>query len=406
MWRAITARAACSLLVATAACAGSGAAESTDGPEKAATPAATGSAAAAGTGSTVAAADDQALQKQFPPQDHLNKIVAAYTVANEYPEVLTGLPCYCPCELYGHGGVIDCHRSQHAAMCNVCMDEAIEAGTLYEVQVERGAADISAVQASVKGRYRQALIAQTAQQMPGANTAPGQAYLMVCSDCHQPPSPAMHAAIDWDASLARMEQYGRQRNTPHTAQQWDLAASFVKSTAGRFPDSTITEVRQGLQGTVEYLKETEGDAAYYPSVRDRVLDIAWAERMVAAYDAARELPVELLAQTTTSCKACLDAGHTSLLECLNSGHAITCETAVDEVHTLAAEHQQYRLAPARQRARVRTRRASCACVPTPTRKAGSEVPQAPRGRGRAVGIEKNRTPKGKRNEVIARPRAC
>ena len=51
-------------------------------------------------------------QKQFPPQDHLNKIVASYNVANEYPELLTELPCYCPCELYGHGGVIDCHRSQ------------------------------------------------------------------------------------------------------------------------------------------------------------------------------------------------------------------------------------------------------------------------------------------------------
>ena len=340
MWRAIVVWAACSLLVVTTACAGSDAAVGTDGPERAATPAATESAAADETSRTVAAAADRALQKQFPPRDHLDKIVAAYTVANEYPEVLTGLPCYCPCELYGHGGVIDCHRSQHAAMCNVCMDEAIEAGRLYEAQVERGAVDISAVMASVKGRYRQALIAQTAQQMPGANTAPGQAYLMVCSDCHQPPSPAMHAAVDWDTSLARMEQYGRQRNAVHTAQQWDLAANFVKSTAGRFPISTITEVRQGLQSTVEYLKETEGDAAYYPSVRDRVLDVAWAERMVAAYDAASELPVELLAETTTSCKACLDAGHESLLECLNSGHAITCETAVEEVHTLAAAYRQ------------------------------------------------------------------
>ena len=337
---AIIARAACSLLVVTAACAGSDAAESTDGPEKTDAPAATESAAAAETGSTVAAVADYVLQKQFPAEDHLNKIVAAYTFANEYPEVLTGLPCYCPCELYGHGGVIDCHRSQHAAMCNVCMDEAIEAGRLYEAQVERGAVDIAAVQASVKGRYRQALIAQTAQQMPGTNTPAGQAYLMVCSDCHQPPSPAMHAAIDWDTSLARMEQYGQQRNAPHTAQQWDLAANFVKSMAGRFPTSTIAEVRQGLQGTVEYLKETEGDAAYYPSVRDRVLDVAWAERMVAAYDAARELPVELLAETPTSCKACLDAGYENLLECLNSGHAITCETAVEEIHKLAAEQQQ------------------------------------------------------------------
>lgn len=279
-----------------------------------------------------------ASQKQFPPSDQLDKIVAAYTVANEHPELLTGLPCYCPCELYGHGGVIDCHRSQHAAMCNVCMDEAIEAGRLYEGQVARGEQpDIAAAQAYVKDRYRRALVQQAAQQLPMTNTPQGQAFLQACSDCHQPPSPAMHTVADWDKSLTRMEQYARGSNAMPDPQIWEAAVGYVKGVAAQVPATNVAQMRQSLQTTVEHLQATEGDAAYYPSVRDDVLDPAWAVRMSAAYDAARELPAELLAATPTACTPCNDAGNTDLLSCLNSWQAITCETAIEEIERLAAE---------------------------------------------------------------------
>lgn len=299
-------------------------------PSAAASPAAAPPAAA--SSSTPAASP--APQKQFPPQDHLDKIVQAYTVANEYPELLTGLPCYCPCELYGHGGVIDCHRSQHAAMCAICMDEAIEAGQLHEAQLQRGVDDMAAVRAQVKNRYRRAIAAQQAQQLPLMNTQSGQAFLQVCSDCHQPPSPAMHASADWDPSLARMEQYARERNAMPPEPLWQQAVAYVKQVSAQVPASTVAEVRQGLAATVDHLKATEGDAAYYPSVRDDVLDPAWAERMAAAYAAARDLPTELLADTPTACEPCIAAGSTSLLACLNSGQAITCETAIEEVEAL------------------------------------------------------------------------
>lgn len=277
-------------------------------------------------------------QKQFPPSDQLDKIVAAYTVANDHPELLTGLPCYCPCELYGHGGVIDCHRSQHAAMCNVCMDEAIEASRLYEGQIARGEQpDIAAAQAYVKDRYRRALVQQAAQQLPMTNTPQGQAFLQACSDCHQPPSPAMHTVADWDKSLARMEQYARGSNAMPDPQIWEAAVGYVKGVAAQVPATNVAQMRQSLQTTVEHLQATEGDAAYYPSVRDDVLDPAWAVRMSAAYDAARELPAELLAATPTACTPCNDAGNTDLLSCLNSWQAITCETAIEEVEKLAAE---------------------------------------------------------------------
>lgn len=277
-------------------------------------------------------------QKQFPPRDHLNKIVAAYTVANERPELLTGLPCYCPCELYGHGGVIDCHRSQHSAMCNICMDEAIEASQLYEGQLSRGeAGDIAAVQAQVKDRYRRALVAQSAQQLPMMNTQQGRAYLQVCSDCHQPPQPWMHGAGDWAPTLARMEQYARERNAMPSEELWESAIGYIRSVAAQVPPADIAQLRQGLQQTFDHLKETEGDAAYYPSVRDDVLDPAWAVRMAAAYNAARELPNELLASTPTTCQPCADAGNTNLLACLNSWQAITCESAIADIEKLVAE---------------------------------------------------------------------
>jgi hypothetical protein len=305
-----------------------------------ATPQAQGTGASTnGTAATPTPAQTTA-QKQFPPQDHLNKIVVAYTVASEHPELLTGLPCYCPCELYGHGGVIDCHRSQHAAMCNICMDEAIEANQLYEAQLSRGEpGDIAAVQAQVKDRYRNALVAQTAQQLPNMNTQQGQAFLQACSDCHQPPSPAMHTAGDWDASLARMEEYARGSNAMPAEPMWQAAIGYVKSVAAQVPVNNVAQMRQSLQTTVEHLKETEGDAAYYPSVRDDVLDPAWAQRMATAYNEARALPTELLANTPTACKPCNEAGNTNLLACLNSWQAITCETAIEEIEKLVASER-------------------------------------------------------------------
>lgn len=317
----------------SSATAGSGAdATSSDaGSSTTAGPTETPPKAPAATASPAAAPQ----QKQFPPRDHLNKIVAAYTVANERPELLTGLPCYCPCELYGHGGVIDCHRSQHSAMCNICMDEAVEANQLYEAQLSRGEpGDIAAVQGQVKDRYRRALVAQSAQQLPMMNTQQGRAYLQACSDCHQPPQPWMHGAGDWDPTLARMEQYARERSAMPQDELWESAIGYVKSVAAQVPPANIAQMRQSLASTVDHLKETEGGAAYYPSVRDDVLDPAWAERMAAAYNAARQMPNELLAATPTTCQPCADAGNTDLLTCLNSWQAITCESAIEDIERL------------------------------------------------------------------------
>ena len=146
----------------------------------------------------------------------------------------------------------------------------------------------------------------------------------------------MHAAGDWDPSLARMEQYARERNAMPPAELWEAAIGYVKTVAAQVPPASIVQMRQSLASTVDHLKETEGDAAYYPSVRDDVLDPAWAVRMAAAYNAARELPNELLASTPTTCEPCTEAGNSDLLACLNSWQAITCEAAVEDIERLVS----------------------------------------------------------------------
>lgn len=42
-------------------------------------------------------------------------ISRAYAIAREIPEVLAQQPCYCNCESFGHGSLLDCFASDHGA---------------------------------------------------------------------------------------------------------------------------------------------------------------------------------------------------------------------------------------------------------------------------------------------------
>lgn len=53
------------------------------------------------------------------------RIANVYRAAAEIPEVLDGLHCYCECgEHAGHYSLLTCFASDHAAMCDICMNEA------------------------------------------------------------------------------------------------------------------------------------------------------------------------------------------------------------------------------------------------------------------------------------------
>lgn len=273
------------------------------------------------------------LVKNFPELEYLAQIPVAYRVANRHPELLSKIPCYCPCELYGHGGLIDCYRSQHAAACATCLEEAVVAGRLIE-EAGHDRSQYEAVAAQVKNRYRTAIVRSYAQrgEMPDLQTAGGNAYLQVCSDCHQPPHPAMYQPESWRQPLARMEAYARQRGMELDPQLWSQAVDYVRSTSGRFPPEAGNQYRQSLAEQVEHLKVTEGDAAYYPSPQDEVLGPEWFDRMVRAYRLARDIPAEALAEVTVQDPAC-----SNLLECLNGIGGLTSETAIDAVERLATQ---------------------------------------------------------------------
>ena len=42
-------------------------------------------------------------------------IAHAYRVAQQIPGVLAQQPCYCYCDRYGHGSLLDCYRDRHGA---------------------------------------------------------------------------------------------------------------------------------------------------------------------------------------------------------------------------------------------------------------------------------------------------
>ncbi len=56
------------------------------------------------------------LPKILPASQFRIPIVAkAYRVAARIPEVLAQQPCYCWCDKFGHGSLLDCYKTDHGA---------------------------------------------------------------------------------------------------------------------------------------------------------------------------------------------------------------------------------------------------------------------------------------------------
>ncbi|HBR17440.1 MAG: hypothetical protein A3G39_03490 [Deltaproteobacteria bacterium RIFCSPLOWO2_12_FULL_43_16] len=61
------------------------------------------------------------------------KTAYTYQIANEIPEVLDNIYCYCHCQKHsGHKSLLSCYTDKHAAFCDVCQNEAIMAYELYK----------------------------------------------------------------------------------------------------------------------------------------------------------------------------------------------------------------------------------------------------------------------------------
>ncbi len=57
-------------------------------------------------------------------------IARTYEIANEIPQVLDKLFCYCYCSMnpkFKHKSLLTCYTDNHASMCGTCMSEAVVA---------------------------------------------------------------------------------------------------------------------------------------------------------------------------------------------------------------------------------------------------------------------------------------
>ncbi len=80
------------------------------------------------------------------PALFVGKIETAYQVAHDMPDVLDQLYCYCECDKHsGHRSLLSCYTDHHAANCDVCVNEALDASRMmtqgYKMTEIKGAID-------------------------------------------------------------------------------------------------------------------------------------------------------------------------------------------------------------------------------------------------------------------------
>ena len=73
---------------------------------------------------------------QLPPTLSPDRFIGpahdAYKIAQEIPQTLAQLPCYCHCDMsMGHKSLHSCFEDTHASECAVCVSEALVA---YDLQ--------------------------------------------------------------------------------------------------------------------------------------------------------------------------------------------------------------------------------------------------------------------------------
>jgi len=69
-----------------------------------------------------------ALPPTLAPEKFPGKTRQAYQAAKEIPQTLSQLPCYCYCDRgMGHKSLHSCFEDDHAAHCDVCVNEALMA---------------------------------------------------------------------------------------------------------------------------------------------------------------------------------------------------------------------------------------------------------------------------------------
>ncbi len=89
------------------------------------------------------------LRKTLDPMQFTGEVREAYKIAQENPDLLAQLHCWCGCDRTdGHKNLLDCYRGHHAASCAICTGEVLEAKKLFDQ-----GASIETIRAALKARY-------------------------------------------------------------------------------------------------------------------------------------------------------------------------------------------------------------------------------------------------------------
>jgi hypothetical protein len=71
------------------------------------------------------------------PALFVGKVHTAYQIAQDTPELLDHLYCYCECDKHsGHRSLLSCYTDTHAANCNVCVNEALDGAKMMNDGME------------------------------------------------------------------------------------------------------------------------------------------------------------------------------------------------------------------------------------------------------------------------------
>ena len=62
-------------------------------------------------------------------------VAQAYRIAAKMPGTIAQQPCYCWCDRFGHGSLLDCFATDHGAACDICVKEVL----LAERMTQEGA---------------------------------------------------------------------------------------------------------------------------------------------------------------------------------------------------------------------------------------------------------------------------
>jgi hypothetical protein len=73
----------------------------------------------------------RSLPPTLLPEQFIGPAREAYRAAQEIPETIAQLPCYCHCDMSrGHKSLHSCYEDTHASQCAVCVSEALLAHNL------------------------------------------------------------------------------------------------------------------------------------------------------------------------------------------------------------------------------------------------------------------------------------